>query len=174
MTRIICESADARPARWPMVPAGVALAAIATMTLSVVLAGATPDVTTLRSKAEQAVARKDDRTAALHYRHLLALQPQQPAHAFALAEAIDRTGRRGEAMAVLGTIAPISGDGYAPAHLRQAEWLVEARVLRGASDAATLTAARAHATAAARDDKTRSAANGLLDILGEAPAGSGP
>ena len=90
-----------RPALWPAMPAIVAILLCAGLTVAVVWTGDEPSVTALGGKAAAAVAGHDDRTAILYYRHLLAIEPTQPAHAMNLAMAIDRVGRRDEAIAVL-------------------------------------------------------------------------
>lgn len=156
---------DDRPPRWPAVPAVVTLAACAALTVAVVWAGAEPGVATLKSRAAQAVAAGDDAAAALHYRHLLAIEPTEASHAYAMALAADRLGRRAEAMAVLTKIAPSAGGGFAPAHLKQAEWLVEDRVLRGATDVDAWAAAHRHAEAAERDPTLSRSAAELLDVI---------
>lgn len=157
-----------RPALWPAVPAVVAILLCVGFTVAVLWTGAEPGVAALQGKAAAAVAGHDDRTAILYYRHLLAIKPSQPAHAMNLAMAIDRIGRREEAIAVLTAVAPTAGGGYGPAHLQLADWMVGQLVLRGTADRAGWDAARHHAKVAEGDPASRLAAAALLEIIGEA------
>lgn len=154
-----------RPARWPAAPAAAVLTVCGALSLYVAFATAVPDVDHLQSRGDAAIAAGDHAAATLHFRHLLALEPNEPRHAFALATALDRQKRRGEAMAVLGTVAPVDGVGHAPAHLALAEWTVEARVLGASIDDRALDAAKAHAAAAMRDASLRPQAAALSDVI---------
>ncbi|MDB5324739.1 MAG: hypothetical protein JWM57_308 [Phycisphaerales bacterium] len=165
MNVIVAESETERPAFWPAVPAVIAILLCVGLTAAVVWTGAEPSVATLQAKAAAAVARHDDRTAVLYYRHLLALEPAQPAHALKLALAIDRIGRRDEAIAVLTAVAPVAGSGFGPAHLQLADWLVSGLVLGSKGDRAGWDIARRHAKAAQNDPASQAAATALLEIV---------
>ena len=122
--------------RFPLtaVPAAVGLLVCLALTLLVLLKSAKPDIAAIKIRADAALAAGDTKTAQLDYQHLLALQPDQPRHAYDLARTLDADKRRREAAAVLGRIAPATGGGYAPAQLLLAEWAIEARVLGGVTD----------------------------------------
>ena len=165
MSVAFADSDVERPARWPAVPAIVAILLCVGLTVAVLWTGAEPSVAALEGKAADAVAAHDDRTAILYYRHLLAIEPTQPAHAMNLALAIDRIGRREEAIAVLTAVAPVAGGGYGPAHLQLADWMVGQLVLRGATDRAGWDLAGCHAKAAAEDPASQAAATALLEII---------
>ena len=132
------------PEQWIALPAAVALILCAAATVFVFSTSADVNAATIQTKAEQDVARGDFKTACLRYEHLLALKPDQPEYAYQLAETLDRLKRRQEAMQVLSLIAPANADGYAPAHLQQAEWLIEAYVLGNDPNPDLLKAARLH------------------------------
>jgi hypothetical protein len=143
----------------------LALAGGLMLTAYVTLAGTTSDVARVKTKADAALAAGQFSAAALHYQHLLALEPDRPSHVVELANVLDRLKRRPEGIAVLSTVAPLPAGGYGPAHLKLAEWIAEAGVMGGdVSDNAVRTAID-HARAATADPALRERADVLIDIL---------
>ena len=169
MANVVEESNDKR---FPptAVPAAVVLLACAALTLVVVLRSAKPNVTAIQTRADAAMAAGDTATAQLDYQHLLAVEPDRPRHAFDLARSLDAAKRRREAAAVLGTVAPATGGGYAPAQLLLAEWAIEARVLGGNADPALLRDVPTRLDAAAGEISLQGRVRELRAVLAKLPA----
>lgn len=157
---------EARQPLWPVIPAAAALLLCCGLTAYVALAGAEPEPASLKANAQTATAAGRHSAAVLHYQHLLAIEPGNAGHVVSLAAALDRLKRRPEAIAVLSTVAPLDGGGFAPAHLKLAEWAVESRVLGGQMNGAAIDDAMRHARAAKADPALRQQADALIDILG--------
>lgn len=158
-------TAERRRACLAASPAVVGLLAIAVGTPFVLLRPTAVDESTLSRKAAADTADRAYDSAALRYQHLMALRPDRPEYAVALADVLDAQGHRSEAMAVLAAVAPADADGYGPAHVRLAEWLIEAHVLGNDGGADVLALARRHLAHPFNDDASRRRADELRQIV---------
>ena len=166
----VVEASDDKRFPWTAIPAVAALVVCVALTAIIFLKSARPDVDAIKRRADAALAAGDTATAQLDYQHLLALEPDRPRHAYDLARSLDKSKRRREAAAVLGTIAPATGGGYAPAQLLLAEWAVEARVLGGATDPAVLKDVPTRLDAAAGEIALQGRVRELRAVLAKIPA----
>ncbi len=104
---------------------------------------------------------KDDTAAGVYYERLVQLSPDTPEFRYGLAQSLAAVGQTGRARAILGSLMPAEGPGYAPAHLWESR-----RLLQGSNHSPQdLKAAERHLLRAMETQPDDSDANALLGRL---------